>query len=137
MTRKSEGRKASFLLFDSRLWIALLGLFLSIALHELFHILMHWNSIVSVKILPNIYTLVEVNSTSPHHYDTSLEELIAYSITLVVLLVTAMVIVNVNDSKDTRSFSDVLLPKNSDIRNLSEAELLELVYKSKLFKNRV
>lgn len=137
MTRIGEGRKASFLLFDSRLWIAFLGVFLSIALHELFHILMHWNSIVSVKILPNIYTLVEVNSTSLHHYDTSLEELIAYSITLVTLLATAMLIVQINDSKDTRSFSEILLPKNSDIKNLSETEFFELVHKSELFKNRV
>lgn len=137
MTRVHEGRKASFLLFDSRLYVALIGLFLSIALHELFHIVMHWNTIVSIKILPNIYTLVEVNSTSPHHYDTSLEELIAYSITLVVLLITAITIGRINDSKDTRSFSETLLPKNSDIRNLSEAELLDLVYKSNLFKSRV
>lgn len=137
MTRICEGRKASFLLFNSRLWIALAGVFLCVVLHELFHILVHWNTIVSINILPNIYTLVEVNSVSLHHYDTSLEELIAYSITLSVLLITAMLIVKINDSKDTRSFSEILLPKNSDIKNLSESEFFELVHKSELFKNRV
>lgn len=137
MTRIREGRKASFLLFDSRLYIGIAGIFLSVVLHELFHILVHWNTIVSIKILPNMYTLVEVNSISRHQYDTSLEELIAYSITLIVLLATSILIVSINDSKDTRSFSETLLPKNSDIRNLSETELFELVHKSKLFKNRV
>lgn len=125
------------ILKDSRFYIGLVGIFLSIALHEAFHIAMHWDSLQTITLFPNLYTIVEVSSVSSHYYDTSLEELIAYSITLGVLLATTIAIVAVGDTKDTRSFSATLVSKKSPFSELSDAELIELAYKTNAFKHIV
>lgn len=117
-----------------RVLIALLGLILSVVLHELFHIVVHWGDIVTIRLFPNAHTIVEVNSLSTHYYNTDLEELLAYSITVATLLVTTIIICRIHDKKDTRSFSRSVLPKSSSMHDLTEAQLIELAFKTGVFK---
>lgn len=122
---------------DTRTYIASIGIFLSVILHELFHVAVHWGSIKAISVFPNVYTIVEIQSTGVGHYDTTLEELFAYTITLITLLITALAITGAHDRKDTKSFSKTILPKHSELHSLTEAELLELAMKTNVFKIRI
>ncbi len=117
-----------------RTLIGILGAILSIVLHELFHIIVHWGDIVSIILFPNARTIVEINSLSTHQYNTDLEELLAYSITIATLLVTTIIICRIHDKKDSRSFSKTLLPKSSSMHDLTDTQLIELAYKTGVFK---
>jgi hypothetical protein len=68
--------------------IAVVGGFLSIALHETFHVLMHLGHIQRLQLFPGNGNVFQVVATTPAGYNVMHEELIAYSITAIVLIAT-------------------------------------------------
>lgn len=103
---------------------------MSVVLHELFHIAMHWGQITHISILPNSSALVELTVPLPNGYDLAGEEMAAYLITIAVLMVTALIISRIHDTTDHRSSSQILFPKHSDMHQLQPHELLELAYRA-------
>lgn len=96
--------------------IAIVGFLLSIALHELLHIVLHWHQIVGLRFFPNIYTVTEVVVSLPEQYDLATEEFIGYTITAGVLIITAIIIVKVHDKNDTRTARQILFPNQAKVR---------------------
>ena len=106
--------------------IGLLGFVLSLALHELFHILVHWNHIRRIDFFPNLLTVVQVDVMLPDGYDIDGEEIAAYGITLLVMILTVMAIYKVRDSDDQRSAGQILFPDDSKMQKLNPTDMLEL-----------
>lgn len=132
MKRKRATKKPASKLRGSRGYLAtrvmvgVLGLILSVILHELFHILVHWGDIQHVHFLSSGGAIVEVNVWAPPGYDLEGEEIAAYGITLLVILITTMIIFKIGDSEDRRSSSQILFPKDKDMQKLSPSRMLEL-----------
>lgn len=131
-----KARKGALFLFPAKVAIAFVGLTLSIVLHEAFHVAVHWDAIQSITLLPNPMVLVEITSTAHATDNLILEEAVAYSITILVLLLTIMAISKVHDSKDARGFKEIALPKHSSLHELDIAELIEIAYRTELFPRR-
>lgn len=124
-------------LVDRRVVIGLAGLFLGVMLHELFHIFMHWNDIVSVGLFARPSSIAEVIVLAPHGYDLEGEEIAAYAITLLTVLLTAVIVCKIHDNQDQRSFSQTFLTKNSDLQHLTPSELIEIAHKSNLLGTNI
>ncbi len=92
------------------LLVAIIGSLLSITLHELLHIVLHWGQITGVEVFPNFYTVAEVVIDVPDGYDLAAEEFLAYMVSAVVLLATAGAITRIYDSGDTRTVQQILFP---------------------------
>lgn len=90
-------------LFDVRVLIAVAGVLLSVFMHELFHVLVHWGDIHSVHLFPDAHAIVEITLASPAEHSLVVEEMFAYGITMVTLIFTAMLIGDVYDARDNRS----------------------------------
>lgn len=89
--------------------VGVTGLTLSIVLHELFHMFVHRGSITAVHAFPDSTTIAEVVSVSPSQgYDVVPEEFMAYTITMLVMLVTIVLIVRIHDAADQRLLSQSL-----------------------------
>lgn len=106
--------------------VGLVGLLLSVVLHELFHVFMHWGEVVHIGLFPGHGVIAEVAVSTPGDYDLIGEEIAAYMITLLVILATAMIICKIHDATDKRSASQILFARDSDMQRLSTSELLEL-----------
>jgi len=113
---------------DVRVLVGLIGLLLSVLLHELFHVIMHWGHIVGVGLFTNPATIVEIVVSVPKGYSTDFEELIAYTITVLTMLVTVIIICKIHDAKDTRTFNQIIFPKNSEMHHLSTTEVMKLTH---------
>lgn len=98
--------------FDIRVIIGVCGIALSILMHELFHLIMHWSEITSVHLLPNSHAIIEILFVPAHSYDLILEELFAYGITALTITLTATLIHDVNDQRDTRSVEQIIIPQH-------------------------
>lgn len=105
----SEGRKPLFLLFDMRMLIAISGLFLSVILHELLHIVLHWNYITHIYIFPHPYVIAEVEFLVAPGYNMLLEEVFAYAISTVVLIGTLTIILDTKSKRTHRTLATSLL----------------------------
>lgn len=105
---------------------------MSVVLHELFHVIMHWGEIVSVRIFPDLYTIVAIQSHSTPGYNVSNEELIAYGITIVVLLATLDLITVFRDATDHRTSREILIGKSSELASLNQDEYNALLLKAKV-----
>jgi len=110
----------------SEIIVGIIGLILSIALHELFHVVMHWGYIRHIELFPNLTTIVQVDVWLPPGYDLEGEEVVAYGITLLVAIITVMIIFKMRDTNDGRSPSQILFPKDNKMQRLSPAEMLKL-----------
>ena len=119
-------RLARRALFDFRILIAVMGVILSILLHEAFHVALHWGSIASIHIFPSPMAIMAVDSYRGLAMDIHTEEAIAYGITLSVMVITAVAIGYVSDKKDSRSFTEIVFPKNKTMQAMSKRELFEL-----------
>lgn len=95
-------------LTDIRVWYALAGIIISIAAHEAFHLAAHMGNIEKVTIFPNIFTIVEITETSPGVLTHDAEETIAYTITVLILLLTIIDVFAISDSRDKRTVSQIL-----------------------------
>lgn len=109
-----------------RVLVGMLGLMLSLVLHELFHIVMHWNRITHINFFPNPWTAVEIDAWIPPGYDLEGEEIVAYGITLVVMLITTGIIFMIKDSEDKRSSGQILFPEDKEMQKLDPSRMLEL-----------
>jgi membrane-bound metal-dependent hydrolase YbcI (DUF457 family) len=82
--------------------IGLTGTFLSILLHELFHYIMHAKDFIRFYIFPSNGNIAQVVTYIPKGYNMLQEEIVAYIITSLVLLITMLLIVKIllaNDNK--------------------------------------
>lgn len=128
--RVQKRQKRLGVLPDARIIVAVIGLVLSVVLHELFHVLMHWGHITSFGFFTTPGTIVQIVSVVPAGYNVASEEAIAYTISASVILITIAVIGVIHDKKDTRSFTQILFPKGI---NPQQLETLELMKSSLLF----
>lgn len=129
-TRRVRHTRRAF--FDSRGIAALIGIILSIVLHELFHVAVHWGRIIHIQLFPNTHAIMEVVAETPHGYNVQFEEAIAYTITILTLIATAVVIAKIHDKKDTRLAAHIITPKHSPLRKLSSREFFELATRIRL-----
>lgn len=106
--------------------IGLLGLTLSLVLHELFHVFMHWGSVSHINFFPHLGALVQVDVMLPPGYDLEGEEIAAYCITLLVILVTVAIIFKIGDSEDKRSSGQILFPNDKKLQKMNPSKMLEL-----------
>ena len=93
-----RARKRSFLL-DTRVVVSGIGLFLSIALHELLHIILHWGNITMIGVFPSSGTIMQEIVVVPQGYNIGLEEAAAYTITMVTMITTIIVVWHIHDAK--------------------------------------
>lgn len=101
------------LLSDVRVWIGMFGLVMSIVAHELFHILVNWGRIAGIEFLADRHTLAIVVTETPPGYDVVFEEMMAYLITVAVLLLTIVLIWDINDMKDQRTVAETIFGKDA------------------------
>ena len=114
---KKCGRELARALFDVKVIVTLCGIILSIAAHEAFHIIIHWGEIDSIHIFPDTQAIVEVIFTPSVQYDLAIEEGIAYTITMITLVLTAMLVAEIHDNKDERSIQDLLFAGTTSAAN--------------------
>lgn len=120
LARKSRGYVIVAIL------IGLLGLTLSLVLHELFHVFMHWGSVSHINFFPHMGALVQVDVMLPPGYDLEGEEIAAYCITLLVILITVAIIFKIGDSEDKRSSGQILFPNDKKMQKMNPSKMLEL-----------
>lgn len=101
-----------------------LGLFLSVVFHELFHLALHRGA--HLEWFPSFGVIAEVNVNLPSNYNLADEEAAAYGITTLVLLITAMAISDIYDATDKRTTSQILLPKHLRDRQITSVELAKI-----------
>ena len=115
-----------------KLIVGAIGVTLSIVLHEAFHVWMHWGEIVSVRFFQGL-SIAEVIVMEHKDYDVDGEEVAAYLITILVIMLTVIAIYRIHDSTDARSVRQLLYPaergnpgwKARELQKL--AELVDLV----------
>lgn len=74
--------------------ILIVGLILSVVLHESFHVLMHWGNIRAIEIFPPSGNVAQVvTGPLPIGYSIINEELVAYSITIVMVAITIFIFI--------------------------------------------
>lgn len=122
--RKLNAKPKSYL--GIKIVVGLIGLVLSILAHELYHILMHWPYVTHIGLFPNHSAIVEILVWMPYGYDLEGEEIVAYLITLLIMLITVMIIGGIHDATDDRSSSQILFPKDKDMQKLSPAQMMAL-----------
>jgi hypothetical protein len=106
--------------------VGLIGVILSIVLHELFHLLVHWHNIRHINLFPSLGTVVQIDVIPSSTDDVQGEEMVAYGITLLVLLITIMIIYKIRDTNDDRTTGQILFPKDRNMQKLGPSEMLEL-----------
>lgn len=133
--RKSSAQISDDQGFQSSAWseiviVAIIGLILSVVLHELFHILMHLDDMPRIGLFPQGHgAIVEILVWLPQGYDLEGEEIGAYTITLLTLMITVGIIFRIRDSRDKRSAAQILFPNDKKMQKLKPAELLKLTQK--------
>jgi len=136
--RKSKAKSARLkmtvgsLRIDVRFVIGFLGLILSIVLHELFHIIMHWGHVTSISFFSNHYAIVQLTVDKSSPFNAVEEEAIAYIITSVVALFTMIAIWRVSDKKDTRTFTEIIAPWNHSKHQ--SRRMVQMANKKKLLR---
>lgn len=119
-------KKPRYAIWTTKIVVAIIGIIMSIALHEAFHIIVHWNDGPHVRLLSSQETLAEIIVWIPSGYDLEGEEIAAYTITLLTLIATAMIIYKIDDANDTRSAAEILFPDDKEMQKLNPDQMLEL-----------
>ncbi|MEO8691382.1 MAG: hypothetical protein ABI397_01195 [Candidatus Saccharimonas sp.] len=109
---------------------------MSVILHELFHIIMHFGNISSIHLLPNIQTGVEITLINSTGFDPMAEELIAYLISISTLIVTANVICRVHDRNSSKTIQQILFG-NSLTRTIDPADILALAVSADIIQGKL
>ncbi len=104
-------RKLSACMRDVRLLVLMGGILLSIGAHELLHVIMHWAEIQSIQLFPDSDAIVEIIFTPSMGYSFAIEEALAYAVTMITLLLTALLISDVNDAFYKKPDEQTLLNK--------------------------
>jgi len=114
--------------------VGLIGIVLSIVLHELFHVLVHLDQAPHIGLFPpHNGAIVEILVQLPPGYDLEGEEFVAYTITLLVLLITIAIIFRIRDSADKRSAGQILFPDDKKMQKTDPTELLELTNETDIY----
>lgn len=95
-------------MLDSRVTVGFCGVVLSIVTHEALHVVMHWGDIQKITLFPNRYAIVEIIIEPSAAYDLAIEESFAYTVTVATLLITAMLVNDMNEAGDERSVHDTI-----------------------------
>jgi len=111
-------RRRTAALFDLRVIVGICGVLLSIAAHELFHIIIHWGEISSIHIFPDTHAIVEVLFTPSANYDLSVEEIFAYLVTMAALMLTTMLIGDITDARSEKTVEQTILANDFDSHHL-------------------
>lgn len=111
--------------------IMVIGLVLSVVLHEAFHIGVHWGEIESISFFQG-ESIAEIIVTKHSDSDIQNEEIAAYLITLLVIFFTVMIIYRINDATDTRTVRQILSEDSKDLQKMKSAEFAKLVGKTDL-----
>ena len=69
----------------------IIGLTLSVVLHELLHIILHWGNITAINFFPPNGNIVQVVANTPDGYNVMLEEIFAYAITAIAIIITVII----------------------------------------------
>lgn len=101
--------------------VIVVGVIASIVFHEVFHVLMHLGNVARVEIFPGKFTICEIVLKYPENYDLDGEEVAAYLISTVTLLVTGYMASRMYDSMDSRRIKDVDILAG----NMNRQELIE------------
>ncbi len=109
-----------------RVVIAIIGLIMSVVLHELFHILVHWGHITSIGFFTDTHTIVEVIVDVPNGYNVNSEELVAYMITGIVILITTIIVWHLTDVNDKRTLSQTLDMGDDGLDDINVDEVLNM-----------
>lgn len=116
---------------DTRFLVAIGGGILSVALHELFHIIMHWGSITGIHLFGAGGAIAEVEFVAPPIYDINIEELCAYTITAVTLLLTVKLLWELQDALSTKTSNDILTQNIHTFDHMNPIELLDFMQSKK------
>ena len=103
--------------------VCLIGGFLSLIAHEMVHVIMHWGHVSHVYIFPNPWTLVQVATDLPPGYDIVGEEIVAYTITFIVIVFTAVAALKIYDDSDERSPAEILFPDDPELQKINPTQL--------------
>jgi hypothetical protein len=106
--------------------VGLIGAIMSIVLHELFHIIMHWDQVPHINLLPGHDVIVEIQVRLAPGYDLEGEETVAYLITIAVILLTAAIMFRIYDAADKRTTGQILFPDDKEMQKLNPEEMLDL-----------
>lgn len=87
---------------------------------------MHWNNILKVQLFPDQAAIVAVLSRTAPGYNPTLEECVAYGITLLTMLGTLSIVGKMHDSKSPKTAMQTLFPKNEHMHQMSTREFYEL-----------
>ena len=87
---------------------------------------MHLGRITHIDFFPTLWTVVKIDAAIPEGYDLDGEEVAAYGITVLVILITTIIIFKIKDSEDTRSSGQILFPHDKEMQKLNPAQLLKL-----------
>ena len=101
MTHVSEGRQASLLFWSTRAAIAVVGIVLSVVLHELYHIALHWGDIVAIRVFPAPFVVAEVEFIARAGHSMLVEEVIAYVMSTLVIIATIFTLLALPHKKGT------------------------------------
>jgi hypothetical protein len=108
----------------AKICIGIIGLILSIVLHELFHVLVHWGDVSGYTLFSRHGAVVELLVWAPEGYDLHGEEMFAYAITLATILLTVVIIFRLHDATDDRTAAQILFPNNKEMQQIPPAQLL-------------
>lgn len=127
-TQTETPTKKSSNYLGTKILVGVIGLTLSIVLHELFHVLMHLDQVPHIGLFPaHSGAIAEILVWLPQGYDLEGEEIAAYMITLIVMLFTVMVIFEIHDHTDERTSGQILFPNDKEMQKLNPSELLRLI----------
>jgi hypothetical protein len=96
--------------------VGVIGVILSVVTHELLHIVMHWHEIDQIGLFPDRHAIVEIIFEPSTVYNLAVEEGIAYMVTIVTLILTIMLIGDIDEMRDKRTTREILFPKKSGER---------------------
>ncbi len=120
-------RSVSRYAFDTRVLYLLVGITLSILAHELIHVLMHLGAIHSVHFFPDSSTIIALNVDFIAADSLNTEEIIAYTIMVIVQFITIIDVLAVHDSRDGKSAEQLLFGTDKILSERENDILLELV----------
>lgn len=88
--------------------VGISGVILSVIMHELFHVFMHMGDIQDINVFPDSHAIVEVLFVPTTDYDLVIEEAMAYGVTMITLILTAMLIGDIHDARDKRTIQQIM-----------------------------
>lgn len=121
--KEFAGRVFGFWL-DARVVVGVIGVILSVVMHEVFHVFMHLGEIRGINLFPDKASIVEIVFMPTAEYDLAFEEALAYTITMITLILTAMLVSEIHDSRDERTVGEVM---GADVADLDPAALSALL----------